>query len=206
MFNRHNFEIAKLLNAEDDSAAALRGVYITPDATYVTDGHIAVKVTAPEIQPNLFEATDGIEAAQYFTGFILDRDTALKVAKAIPKKGDPSSMIAAVDTSTEVNGRSTIAVNEIFRQDIIRSQKLEGTYPDINKFLLDPDKAKFTVAFSVELLAGLLAAAQSFCRGMNTGRVVLRLYGPSEGMRLDADGLEQKFTAMIMPLRSTSQE
>jgi hypothetical protein len=205
VFNKHNFEIAKLASTEE-SRFTINGIYVTPGATYVTDGHLAVKVTAPAVQPSLFPATDGIEAAEWFSPFVLDRETALKVAKAIPKKGGPSSQIVAIDTSTEVDSSATMAVNELVRQDIIRSQKLPSEFPDIEKILPDPNAARFTIAFSPALLLSLAQQIDKFCGGMQVPTVVIRLYDAQKGVRFDADGIDQKLTAVLMPQRVAETE
>jgi hypothetical protein len=206
MFNRNNFEIAKLLSAEAEASNVHRSLRIEPEATIATDGHLIVKVTAPEVQKDLFTPIDGFSAAEWFTPFLIDRETALKIGKAIPKKGLPSTQLAAVDCSTEVNGKATIAVNELIRQDVITSEKVESKYPDYERTFPNPKKAKMLIAFDPELLANLLTVVQAFCKTHESRQVVLRLYGAQEGLRLDADGIGQHLSAVIMPQRFTESE
>jgi hypothetical protein len=200
MLNKHNFDIAQLAPSGDDAKAIFRGVYVTPKASYVTDGRLAVRVSAPESQPSLFNTMDGIEPAEWFTPFIVDRETALLIAKNAPKKtSDDDAQLIAVDVSTEVNGQATVAVNDLLRQAVIRSNKVEGEYPDIDKLTPAKKNATLTICFNAELLAALTATVNKFCKSHGTGSVILRFTNANAGMRIDADGIGQTLTALLMP-------
>jgi hypothetical protein len=206
VLNKNNFEIAKLLSDADDAQSVHRSLRVEPKATVATDGRLLVKVTAPEVAATLFTPIEGIDAAEWFTPFLIDRETALKIGKAIPKNGLPNTQFAAVDCSTEINGKATIAVNELVRQDVITSEKVDGNYPDYERFLPDPDKAKMLVSFDPELLAQLMTVVQAFCKAQGAQQIVLRIYGAQQGMRIDAAGNGQQMTAVIMPMRFTESE
>ncbi len=208
MFNRNNFEIAKLAADDDEKRPHLSGVYLTSEASYVTDGRLAIKVTVPELQPDLFPVTDGIEPADYFTPFLMDRGTALQVVKGIPKKGNESSRIVAVDCSTEAGETATVAVNENIRQSITRSRKGTAPYPEIDKVIPDRDSARFTISLDAELMAALMTQFAAFGRyhKSQSPQVVLRIYGPASAIRIDEDGMGQNMTAVLMPMRMTEPE
>lgn len=208
MFNRNNFEIAKLLPSDTDDIQ-IQGLYLTPEATYMAAYGFVVRVTTPEVEPGLFPVTEGIEPADYFSPFMIDRDTALQVAKNIPKKGDPSDLIVAVDCSTEADSRATLACSQFIRDSVTRSRKLGGIepkFPDIEKIITPVDAAQFTIAFSVDFLHALLAQFAAFCKYHDSGEIVLRFTGPRNMVRMDSKGVGQTMTAVLMPRRMVETE
>jgi hypothetical protein len=200
MLNRQNFEIAKLT---DEEAGV---VLVTPKATYVHNGAAALKVTAPEVEPTLFPPTDGIDPAEHFTAFQISRDAALELAALIPKQGERSGMIAAIDCSTEGNARCTIAVNKTVRESIIRADKVDQMYPDVNRVIPGKRAAAITIAFDVELLCNVIAAVQKFSKATEAGTVVFRIIDAQRGMRIDCEGIGQTLTGVIMPQRYHEKE
>src|ERR1039458_1006541 len=107
MLNRINFSIASLIDS--DAIGPMAGILVSPDSTMETDGHQFVIVTSPEAQPSLFPADDEITEADEFTPFVLDKASALKLAKIMPapKEGNAREM-AVIDISTETEiGRAS---------------------------------------------------------------------------------------------------
>lgn len=207
MFNKNNFEVAKLLSVDDDVPTSHRVLRITPEGTQATDGHLLVKVSAPKTQqPMLFPPMTGIEAAEWFTPFCIDRETALRIAKSIPTKGEPETRMVAVDTNTEVNGDAIMAWNELLRESIVRSKKIEHEYPQLDRVIPEKDRAKITVCVNPYLLAALASAFERFAKTQGALQVVIRLYGPDKGIRFDAEGDGQEITAVLMPMRSVESE
>jgi hypothetical protein len=101
--NKFNFSIASLIDSE--AMGPMAGLLVSPDSTMETDGHQFVIVTSPEAQPSLFPADDEIIEAEAFTPFVLDKASALKLAKIMPapKEGNAREM-AVIDISTETDG------------------------------------------------------------------------------------------------------
>lgn len=202
MLNRHNFEIAALA-PQDEDRLTLCGVYVTPESTMVTDGRQAVVVSSVEAtQPGLFPEMEGVEPADFFSPFILDRESALKVAKAIPKKALDEARYAIVDATTEGAERAMVSVNDMYRQEVLRAKKIPGTFPDVSKVFKDPEKAKYVMAIDPHLLVEVLKAVQKFCKGHDTGSITLRYFGTGDALRIDAEGIGQTFAAVVMPLKS----
>lgn len=195
MLNRFNFSIAKLIDAE--SIGPISGLLVSPTSTIETDGHQLIVVTAPESQPSLFPADDGISDAEEFTPFILDRDSALKLAKVIPnpKEGAPREL-AVIDISTENDGTATLAVNDDERRTIVKSEKIAGEYPDTVKLIPAVDDARFEVQFNSDILVPVLRAFQQFSATMT-----IRMFAANRGIRIDAEGDGQTMTAVVMPLK-----
>jgi len=205
VLNKHNFAIAAMLPQDDEVIAAARGLYVSPERTIETDGHHLIMVTAPQVQPTLFDPPEGIEAAENWTPFMLDRETALKIAKAIPKRNNdaPETNIAAIDVSTEAGENATVAINELVRQDIFRARKIDADkYPDVDKLIPDRDDARILIAFNADLIADILKIFQKFAGDAAVPMVIFRLYEAGKGMRIDAEVEGQNMTAYVMPMRT----
>src|SRR5579864_1767711 len=113
MFTQFNFSIASLLPSDPDAMPrGADGLHVSPDRTIETDGRQVVIVTAPESQPTLFDQPDGLEEAQFFTPFLMDRDSAVKLAKMFPKRDPeaPENSMALLDVHTEAESDATLAL------------------------------------------------------------------------------------------------
>lgn len=211
MFTRWNFDIAGLLPTDPDALLITAGgLFVSPERTMETDGHQVVIVTAPESQPSLFDQPDGLKEAEFFTPFLMDRESALKIAKLIPKRNPdaPENSMAMLDIHTEAESDSTVAVTEDVRRAIFKSLKRDATkFPAIDKFLPDPETARFEIQFNADMLAPVLRLFQKFAsQDKMTPTITIRLFGPTAGMRIDATACEQKMTAVVMPMRMTEAE
>lgn len=206
MLNRYNFEIAALCSKDEDALPMFRGINVSPTGTMVTDGHMAVTVSAvTESQPGLFEAMEGIEPAVFFSPFILDMESALRIAKSLPKKIEDSALLPPiVDATTEDSNRSMVSINDSGRQEILRSRKIEGTYPDIASVMPKPEDAAMTILLSPAILTTVLKAVEKFCNAHDVYSVELRVFGPDQAIRIDAESRcsDQRLTAIVMPRRS----
>jgi hypothetical protein len=198
LLNRNNFQIAELA-PDDEERLTMCGILVAPNRTVVTNGHMAVVVSAVDtIQPSLFEQIEGIEPAESFTPFILDRDSAIKIAKRIPKDTEDNPVFPIIDATTEGNDRAMVSINDIFRQEILRATKIAGDFPDVQRAIPDKEAARFTLLIDPELLTRLLKAVVRFCDGR---AMEMRLYGAGRPVRIDAGDAEQSLVAVIMPLR-----
>lgn len=207
MLNRHNFQIAELAPTDDDSRFILGGIQVSPSRTAVTDGRCAVIVTEEETeQENLFGESEGVLPADHFTPFILDRETALKVAKAIPKrKEDQQAVFPVVDATTEATDRAMFSINDICRQEILRARKLEGQFPDVDRVFPAPDTAKAMLVMNPELLGGVLNAVRKFGKN-RAASITLRFFGYDKPLTVTCNADGQTFTAAIMPMRGDELE
>jgi hypothetical protein len=199
MLNRFNFSIAALIDTE--SIGPISGLLVSPTSTVETDGHQLIVVTSPESQPSLFPPDDEIADAEEFTPFILDRDSALKLAKIIPKpkEGAPREL-AVIDISTETDGTATLAVNDDDRRTIVKSEKIAGDYPNFGTLIPPVESARFEISFSSDLLGKILSAFEKF-----SGQITIRLFGANQGARIDAERDGQVMTAVVMPMRIVEQ-
>jgi hypothetical protein len=210
MFTKFNFEIAGLLPKDPDALPLFAaGLFVSPERTIETDGHQLVIVTAPESQPTLFDQPDGLEEAQFFTPFIMDRESALKIGKQIPKRNPdaPENSMAMLDVHTEAESDSTVAITEDVRRAIFKSLKRDAAkFPNTDGILRDPETARFEIQFNADVIAPVLKLFQEFAgQDKMTPIVTLRFFGPSDGVRIDAVACEQKMTAVVMPMRMVEQ-
>ena len=195
MLNKFNFAIASLLDSEAMGPTA--GLLVSPGSTTETDGRQLVVVTAPEAQPSLFPPDDGIIEAEEFTPFVLDKDSALKLAKVMPKPKEGNSReMAVIDISTETDGTATLALNDDERRVIIKSEKLVGDFPNMGRMIPGKDGARFEIAFNTDVLVPVLKSFHAF-----SGSITMRLFGADTGMRIDAEADGQIMTAVVMPMR-----
>ena len=86
MLNKHNFAIAKLAPKESTTRYTLAGIQVTPDGTAVTDGHMAVTVSATPTMAQEFPFVNGAVPVMIFLPFIMRRADAGDVVKQAPKK------------------------------------------------------------------------------------------------------------------------
>ena len=192
MLNRYNFEIAALCSKDDTATPILRGINVAPTGTMVTDGHMAIMISAvSESQPGLFEAMEGIEPADFFSPFILDMESALRIAKSLPKKIKDSALLPPiVDATTEDSDRSMVSINDSGRQEILRARKIEGTYPDIPGLMPLVEDATMTIRLSPSILMDVLKTVDKFCNAHDVYSIDLHVFGPFMAVRIDAAGQE----------------
>jgi hypothetical protein len=207
MLNKHNFEIAELA-PQDEDRLTLCGIYVTPNGTHETDGHQAVMVTdVTTDQPNLFAEFEDVTPADTFTPFILDRESALKIAKAIPKKSSsPAGAYAVVDGLSEGSDKAQVSVNDIFRQEVLRAKKIEGQFPDVLRVFPDKDAATLEIWFNIDRLIALLRTLKKFADGHERESVVARFYGQRKVVRFDIEGEGQNIAAALMPMRADGEQ
>jgi len=207
MFTKYNFAIGGLLPSDPDALPPFAaGVLIAPDRTAETDGHQIVIVTSPESQPTLFPNPEGMEDAENFTPFLMDRESALSIAKVMPKRDPdaPENSMAMLDVSTEAESDSTLAVIGDIRRQILKSIKRDASkFPNIDAVVPRIEDARFEIRFNADILVPVLRLFQKFAGdGASMSTITMRLYEAHAGVRIDADGPEQKMIAVVMPLRS----
>lgn len=208
MLNKSNFEIAAMAADDEHAPPALTGLYVTPTGTAVCDGHCSITVSSVTIQQgSLFEPEEGVEPADHFTPFVLDRDSALKIAAAIPKKTEyQNAKFGIIDATTEDSERAMVSVNDLQRQEIIRSRKIDGDFPDVTRFTPVLSTAAFTISLGPDLICSVLKQVVKFCNAHSTGTILLSFYGQGKALRIDADGIDQQLVAVVMPQRSDAPE
>ena len=191
MFNKHNFEIAEASTEKDHRLAERLGVHITPEATYVTDGHMAIRVSTAISK----------DAAKGFEPFAISLADGRTVVKKIPKGSSVPLKAAGVvirsgpeeDTAEVLVGGSKFVL-----------PKLEGRYPDVDNVIPDPGASKFEITFGVELLVDVFKAIKKFQgkgRYLRARAVTLSFTDKRSAVRIDSVNKEgQELVAVVMPM------
>lgn len=202
LLTKANFAIARLADAKAENATH-RSIFVSPDETRVTDGHCAFIITTvePEQLP-LFDDSEQVELAEYYTGFALDRDSAIHVFKSIPKpkKNEPNdkSRFAVVDATSENNQRAVISVTDLRRQAVLKADKMPCDYPDIRR-AFPKGKPKLAIKFNPDLLSNALKAVAEFAALTNCHSIELSFFGPDKAAMISAKGFDQELTGAVMP-------
>jgi hypothetical protein len=209
MLNKCNFQIASLAPEGEGVPAILSGILVSPESTMVTDGGLGVMVSSVTSPQNLLFEAEGVEVADFFTEFVLDKESALKVAKAIPKPkkdGETTAKFAVVDATSENNDRAMVSVNDLNRQEILRANKIKGDFPKLIKAIPPKSKAKFTVHLDPHRLLAMATAVAKFCSAHASPTVSIGYYGPGQVLRFDVSAIQQDFTGVFAPQRADEAE
>jgi predicted aconitase with swiveling domain len=213
LLNKHNLELAKLC-AKDESRYALSGIQITERETVVTDGHILARVTLPDIEPEHFPTITGLRAGAPVAcaAFIMPKDAALSIAKAIPvgrKRGSiPILSNAILDSVTEESGAqfARVGVTDLENPQVFNAREIAGQFPNVDLVCPKRQDARFKVSFDLRLLIPLLQQMNSFLKSERVSTVQFSFYGDEATptpMRIDAHNPDtgQNFMGVIMPIR-----
>ena len=204
MLNRHNLNIAKLA-AKEPSRYAITGVRVEPERTVVTDGHCLVAVTTPKsYDPASYPVMDRVTPTREFEPFTLDRESALAIAKAIPRSRNlPVLEHAVIGAASNVNGHAQIAVTDLDRPQVFQPRKVEGEFPDYER-VIPKAEPTLRIAFNPVLLGAVLQQAAAFQKGRSQPQVTFSFHDSNgeKAARLDCDNDEgQTFIGVVMPMR-----
>ena len=202
--NQLNLKIAQHAFNEDDKAPeSMKGIEVSPERTAVTDGSIIVIVSGCEIdEAGLFEQFEDIDPADHWTSFILPKATALRLAKAMPRKKAklPAANYAVVHTSTEDNTRATISVNDKNFQDIHRADKIEDQFPAVDSLIENAGPSKFSFfveASALREVAQALTAFTKYHKGV-AGMVTVAVHPKGNLVSFSMDAGTQSIRAYLM--------
>jgi DNA polymerase III sliding clamp (beta) subunit (PCNA family) len=200
MLNRHNFNIAKLV---DDNASrfTLDGICVKNDRTEVATNHYLMTVSAPELDNDNFPSIPDFTPLNFHESFIISKDDALKISKAIPKKHTmPICQNAIIGSQTAENGHAYIGINDLNSKQIFQAKKIEGRFPDTSQVIPSQGKAKLTISFDSKLMAKLLNAMADAIDDKQP-IVTFRFTDATSQVRIDAKNKEtgQEIIGVIMP-------
>jgi hypothetical protein len=200
LLNKHNLQIAELAS-KDPSRFTLDVLSVTKERTAVTNGHYLVTVTLPGMADADFPAIEGFTPSNGATPeFLLNRETALEVAKAIPNKITiPVLRHASVGVSDDA---VSLAVTNIDSPKVFRSRKEEGQFPNIDVVIPDSKDTTLTIAFSAEYLMKLCKSALAVCDDRNA-TIKLEFRDPAHAVKMTAHNSDtgQDWMAVLMPKR-----
>jgi hypothetical protein len=161
MLNKHNLNLAKLAPTNERRLAA--GIRVTPSITAVTDGSLLATVTTADMKPADTPEIPGFSGASLeFTPFTLDKDTALKVAKALPRRCHIPILNFAFVGKSEDNGHAELAVTDLDSPQVFRPKKVDhpSSYPDWEKVIPLPEHSTGKMVVNADALIALLQQAK----------------------------------------------
>ena len=205
MLNRHNLAIASIVPKDDDDLG--RGVYVTKDVTYATDGAILVVVSTSDIAMDDIPIIDGIKPSEDPTPFIIPAKIALDVAKAIPRNAPLPILNHAY---VESNGSETvkIAVTDLGSPRLFTFTKPAGNMPNHDRVMPKKEDAELCVIVDAEKLISVLKLISPVAKKDFGSPVAMRFEAHDKQFRIDAvvnDG-EQTATGVIMPMSAGRNE
>jgi hypothetical protein len=208
LLNKQNLAIVSLAPT-DGGRFSLEGVRITPEETLVTNGHLLIRVTTPNIESMQFPQIHGLTSTDSFEPFTLPRAAALAIEKAIPGKSTiPVLCHAVIGKETDDSDNAVIGVTDMDMPQLFSPRKLIGDFPDLDKVTPPKEGCIYKVVFNVKYMIALLKQVEKFHASDGGGRrfdpgVALRLYGEKIALRLDTENDDgQKLTAVLMPMNS----
>lgn len=205
LINKHNLKVAEFASKEE-SRYMLKAIQISEDGTTATNGHYMVNVSLPKAEAKNFPQIEGFEPLAQAESMLLDRDTALKIEKAMPKNENiPVLNHANVGKPGETT--LNLAVTDLDSTQIFKPRKITGQFPNW-KAVLPTGEPVVEIAFSADYLMQLARAAAAFTSlECNGGAMVrLRLYGSDKAALFETvnTDTEQKWTGVLMPVHLNS--
>jgi len=206
MLNRNNLNIAKLAS-KADSKYTLAGILVTPTHTVVTDGHTLMAISNPAFLPEEFPKVGDLQATADFEPFILPAETALNIAKVMPKK-EKIPILNSVAIGEVKRGESGEQLSALFTTDLETSNRydvhcINSQFPRWQVVIPEPEKASLTLTVNAKYLIGLL---QQFVTA-GSPAVTVRLYTAETQIRLDGVSTQgQHITGVLMPMRTAHTE
>ena len=203
MLTKHNFAIGKLAPKETIGKYRLGGVHVTPEGTAVTDGHMAVTVSATATIAQEFPFVNGAVPVDDFVPFMLSPEDAQEVAKQAPKKQRlPVLDHVGIGAETVHNGHVQILLTDLDSPQTRSFNKKDVGFPDLANVTPDPSESESVVFVDVDKLIPLLQQVQKFHGKARSRGVRIRLFGADRVMRVDAKNeQEQEFMGILMPWR-----
>ncbi len=209
LLNRANLEIGALCS-DDDMRFNLGGVYVGPEGqTVATNGHYLGVVSACPLPAEEFPSGSGYYPSdEPLKGFIMPKQAAAAIAKALPKRSTvPILSAAAIDVAhTNVNGEIRVHAVGPGRDmpGASHYDKILGEFPDYTQVLPKGEPAA-TIGLNVDYL-------EKICRTMKrcgvTGGVKLEIMA-RDGLPDDCSPVRisakndqgQEITVVLMPCR-----
>ena len=201
VYNKHNFEIAKLCTKESRYHVC-DVVHLTESFTEVTNGHYLVRVESakenPEDLPS--RSPDDKPIAADKIEVLIPMDTATAIEKALPR--NPS---ISVLKNAWLTGRSNEKATDIMTTDLESDRhftipKNGNRYASTEKIWPEEKNKVISIGFNPDYMKRL---CDIFTK-QKLGVVTLSLYGKDAVMLLEGKNTDtgQKTTMLLMPKKS----
>jgi DNA polymerase III sliding clamp (beta) subunit (PCNA family) len=172
MYTKNNFQIAKLAT-KVESRFALKGIYITPFETVVTDGRRLTRVKSAERSGD-------------FEPFLMSASQALDVAKHASK----GTATFAPDTHT--NGHVTVQAGAA----TLTADKPVGSFPDYKRVIPQIDDTWRRITFNPKLMGEILDL-----HAAGGDAVTMYVQDNGSAIVLETTGGTQDMQSLLMPMR-----
>ena len=198
MLNKHNLKVAEFVSNEK-SRYTLDAILVTDKATVATNDHYLVWVSVPaQHKAKDFPVIDHApEVTDEHPPFLLGREDAAKILKALPRK--PCIPILECAGVVVKGTQPIVEVTDLDCPQVFRPRPPEGKFPEWENAM---PKEEPVAQFGVN--AAYLAKLAKFAAEVNSAdkhTVVISFWGADKAIRLEcADGNgEQGMTALLMP-------
>jgi len=212
MLNKHNLNIAQLCSKEE-SRFTLQGILVSPEGTVVTDGHVLMKVTLPDMPEDSAPVIDGCTPTAEFKPFILPKAAALDIAKQIPKSSTipviqnvfvgSETDAETVDPKSDEPKPVVLGVTDLETPKVFRPKRLTGNFPDYTRVIPKDETAEFAIGMDMKLLSRLVKQLDSFIDNKSISAATLYFKDEDSAMWIKARNAEtgQEAVAIGMPFR-----
>lgn len=203
IYNKYNFLIAKYFAPTKSARPEITGILITPNKTVATDSFRLAVITTPEVSPEDIPALPNKRIVKGFNPFILPKETAIEILKAIPKGG----LLPIVENAflTQVNKEMVeFTTTDLDKIRSVATRVIEGDYPNYKEVLSEQckyDNITLNIAFLIEIL-------QFSKQFSGKSYVTLRIpRDKKQPVRVNLENdLGQKATLLLMPVRDDDDE
>ena len=194
MLNRNNFAIAKLAD-KDRYHANLR---VEQEKTVVTDGRLLLVMTGDGVPTSDYPLIPGFTCTSMQNPISLSKETALAIAKAIPKSKLPALNHAVVGTNGD--GQPAIATTDLSSSQTFKAIESGGSFPNYEGVILVKSEATAVISFDPRLMIALLQSMDSVYDNGDQHSVVMWIKDAVSPILIECKANDQKATGILMPV------
>ena len=209
MLNRNNFAIAKLATADTSRYGAsrygLNSIRVEHDRTVVTDGRLLLVMTGDSVPESAYPIIPGFNPTTVLNPIInLSRETALAIAKAIPKTKLPALNHAVIGTNSD--GDAAIATTDLSSSQTFKAIDGGGSFPNYGEVIPAKSEATAVISFDPRLMVALLQSMDSVYENGGQHSVVMWIKDAVSPILIECKHEEQKATGILMPVKLDTSE
>ncbi len=210
--NAHNLTIANLA-CREVSRFTLNGIHITPTHTEVTDGHLAMRVSLPDIDAASFPLDPADNLTPCEGNATLATEHAIALAKALPRKTNLPVLQTVALVQNGAIGEDGRPKRYVVSNDLETVTKkpvmVTGSFPDLSRVMpasLGSDTLA-VVTLDARLL-GAICSQVAKMAGKGAAPLTIQVYSDQlRPVRIDATTeAGQTVEAALMPMRNDRED
>lgn len=193
IYNKANLDITNFASKDDTRPAALRGVYLTKEASVATDSYRLIEVSTPDINaddlPSIMPNND-IEG-------IVPINAIKKASKNIKTNNE---LPILENVSSEVKGDSIVLNStDLETTDRVETRLIEEKYPEY-KLIMPTDKPGYTIKVNPQYIKDV---ADYFIKHGAEKHMTIQLYNDDKSavMFTGKTVAGQTIKALVMPIQ-----